>query len=69
MLNWFEKILKYSPGEKSDYDMLLMVKKGIRGRICQSTHRYVKAKNKYIYICIYTYIYIFVSIFVNISAV
>ena len=69
MLNWFEKILKYSPGEKSDYDMLLMVKKGIRGRICQSTHRYVKAKNKYIDICIYTYIYIFVSIFVNISAV
>ena len=45
----------------TDYDMLLMVKKGIRGKICLSTHRYAKAKNK----CIYIYI----SIFVNTSAV
>ena len=30
-----------------DYDMLLMVEKGIRGRICQATHSYAKANNKY----------------------
>ena len=31
----------------TDYDMLLMVKKGIRGGICHSIHRYAKANNKY----------------------
>ena len=31
----------------SDYDMLLMVEKGIRGGICHSIHRYAKANNKY----------------------
>ena len=27
--------------------MLLMIKKGTRGEICQATHRYAKANNKY----------------------
>ena len=29
-----------------DIDMLLMVEKGLRGRICQATHKYAKANNK-----------------------
>ena len=32
----------------TDYDMLLMVEKGIRGGICHSIQRYAKANNKYI---------------------
>ena len=27
--------------------MLLIIEKGIRGRICQSTHSYAKANNEY----------------------
>ena len=32
----------------TDYDMLLMIEKGISGGICQATHRYAKANNEYI---------------------
>ena len=31
----------------ADYDMLLMVKEGIRRGICHSIHRYAKTNNKY----------------------
>ena len=31
----------------TDIDMLLMVKKGIRGGICQTIQKYTKANNKY----------------------
>ena len=31
----------------ADYERLLMIEKRIRGGICQATHRYAKANNKY----------------------
>ena len=32
----------------TDYDMLLMIEEGIRGRICHAVHRHAKANNIYI---------------------
>ena len=32
----------------TNYSMLLMIEKGIRGGICQATHTYAKANKKYI---------------------
>ena len=32
----------------TDYETILMIEKGIRGGICQATHRYAKANNEYI---------------------
>ena len=31
----------------TDIDMLLMAEKGLRGGICQATHRYAKSNNKH----------------------
>ena len=31
----------------TDYDMLLMVEKGVKGGICHTIHRYAKANKKY----------------------
>ena len=31
----------------TDYDMLLMIKEGIRGGICHTVHRYAKTNNRY----------------------
>ena len=43
------KITKVKLELLTDYGMLLMVEKGIRAGICQATHKYAKANNKYIY--------------------
>ena len=37
---------------KLNYDIVLMIEKGISGGICQATHRYAKANNKYVKITI-----------------
>ena len=31
----------------TDYDMVLLIEKSVRGGICQSTYRYAEANNKY----------------------
>ena len=31
----------------TDYDVILMIEKGIKGGICQTTHMYAKANNIY----------------------
>ena len=31
----------------TDYDMILMIEEGIRGRICQATYKYAEANHKY----------------------
>ena len=43
------KITKVKLELLTDYGMLLMVEKGIRAGICQATHKYAKANNKYLY--------------------
>ena len=46
------KMTKVESELLTDIDMLLMVEKGTRGRICQAIHRYAKANNKYMKIMI-----------------
>ena len=38
----------------TDYEMLLMIEKGIRDGTCQATHRYAKTNNQYLKIMIKT---------------
>ena len=32
----------------TDYDMILMIEKSVRGGICQATHQHAKENNKYL---------------------
>ena len=41
------KMTKVKLGLLTDIDVLLMIEKGISGRICHAIHQYVKASNKY----------------------
>ena len=42
------KTIKVKLDLLTDIDLLLMLEKGIRGRICHTIYQYVKANNKYI---------------------
>ena len=47
MAGSFKKKTKVKLDLLTDTDMLLMIKKGIRGKICHSVLRYTNANNKY----------------------
>ena len=47
MASMFEKKTRAELELLTDYDMLLMIEEGIRGRICHAVHRYAKANNEY----------------------
>ena len=62
MVSMFKKKTDVKLKLLTDFDILLMVEKGIRGGICHAIHRYAKANNKYIKIMIKKRIFIY-SIF------
>ena len=45
-LAW-QAFLKRTGVKLTNYDLILMIEKEIRGAICQATHRYAKSNNKY----------------------
>ena len=47
MASMFEKKTNVKLELLTDYEMFLMVEKGIIGGICHSIHRHAKANNKY----------------------
>ena len=47
MASLFKKKTEVKLELLTDYGMLLMIEKGIWSGICQATHRYSKANNKY----------------------
>ena len=47
VLQYFSSWIKVKLDLLTDIDMLFMVEKGIRRRMCHSNYRYAKANNKY----------------------